>query len=689
MNINRMFTNKKNSLVSQIRFKISIRILACLILSVLTLVFLTFLDVTNNLDAQNRKLNSTCGELEEFIISQVLIGNQKSIDIKLNEVSELYSFDINWAPNQASDDPMKIRLRMPFNWVYSYNLKSVDGRGFGVIHIKGYFKNNAALISELWFRGILVLSFFLFLFTLLFPLAKKIPREMFLNPILDILSLLKNPESYHKTDGVKKITELDEIKSEVINLIEKIKNDSHDAAIGKMAMQVAHDIRSPLAALDIATRSISGLQEDHRLIIRNATQRINDIANNLLRQHRKENSDANSAVDSPALLISMLDTIISEKRAQYFGRVLQFDLDVKDGSHTVFVKVNTIEFKRMISNILNNSVEAMPKIGHVIISLENDDNYAVIKIEDNGCGIPSDVLVKLFSSDISFGKKEGHGLGLQHAYSVVHSWGGNIKVSSEIGLGTTVSIYLPLAKCPSWFVNDIKINSNDTIVVFDDDKSIHQVWSQRFNYFVENNNINMIHFYCCNQLKDFVNKLNGNLNGYLFLVDYEIIGIEKSGLDMIEELKIYKKSILVTSRYEEEQILNRCKKLSIHLLPKSMSAFIPIHLIKNNAYDAVLIDDDPLVLRMWEYSADMQGKKIRTFSKPELFFSIYKEISRETVIYIDSNLGNGKKGEVIAKDIYSEGFETIYLTTGSDASDFSSFSYLKGVIGKAPPWESL
>jgi hypothetical protein len=158
---------------------------------------------------------------------------------------------------------------------------------------------------------------------------------------------------------------------------------------------------------------------------------------------------------------------------------------------------------------------------------------------------------------------------------------------------------------------------------------------------------------------------------------------------MIEELKIYKKSILVTSRYEEEQILNRCKKLSIHLLPKSMSAFIPIHLIKNNAYDAVLIDDDPLVLRMWEYSADMQGKKIRTFSKPELFFSIYKEISRETVIYIDSNLGNGKKGEVIAKDIYSEGFETIYLTTGSDASDFSSFSYLKGVIGKAPPWESL
>ena len=64
----------------------------------------------------------------------------------------------------------------------------------------------------------------------------------------------------------------------------------------------------------------------------------------------------------------------------------------------------------------------------------------------------------------------------------------------------------------------------------------------------------------------------------LFLMDYEISGSTESGLDLIETLGIQKQSILVTSRYEEKNIRERCESLGVRLIPKSMSGFVPIEI---------------------------------------------------------------------------------------------------------------
>ena len=82
------------------------------------------------------------------------------------------------------------------------------------------------------------------------------------------------------------------------------------------------------------------------------------------------------------------------------------------------------------------------------------------------------------------------------------------------------------------------------------------------------------------QFRAFFRSTYLDLDSVLFLVDYEIIGSGGvTGLDLIEECGISSQSILVTSRYEETSIRERCENLGLKIIPKSMSGFVPIELV--------------------------------------------------------------------------------------------------------------
>src|SRR5579862_4732768 len=105
--------------------------------------------------------------------------------------------------------------------------------------------------------------------------------------------------------------------------------------------------------------------------------------------------------------MSILDTLLSEKRIEYADRDIQFDLKIDENAHVLFSSVNPIEFKRMISNLINNAVDAINHHhGLIIISLSRTTDFAVINVSDNGCGIKKEILPKLFlthNKDFSFG----------------------------------------------------------------------------------------------------------------------------------------------------------------------------------------------------------------------------------------------------------------------------------------------
>ena len=106
----------------------------------------------------------------------------------------------------------------------------------------------------------------------------------------------------------------------------------------------------------------------------------------------------------------------------------------------------------------------------------------------------------------------------------------------------------------------------------------------------------------------------------------------------------------------------------------------------SDVVDAVLIDDDLLIHLTWKSVAKAAGKSLLCFASVDEFIKNTQNLPRDTVIYVDSNLGKGIKGEVAAEKISELGFAHICLATGYSADSFSKFPWIKQIVGKDPPW---
>ncbi|MBI4667647.1 MAG: HAMP domain-containing histidine kinase [Elusimicrobia bacterium] len=503
-------------------------------------------------------------------------------------------------------------------------------------------------------------------------------------------------------------------------VIAKIKSAKH---IEQIAAQVAHDIRSPLAALDSVLGSITRLPEEERLIIRSATSRIRDIANHLLAKHPQEGR-TDAAQEPPrgepslmstevCLLSSLIDPIITEKRLQFrSNRAIEIDAPLNSVSYGHFARVQARELKRIVSNLVNNSVEALEEKGSVVVSLGRQDERVLLKVQDNGKGVPLEILSKLGQKGETHGKTGGSGLGLYHAKTCVESWGGSLNIESQIGKGTTVTIGFPRAEPPQWFVSELKLDPQAPIVILDDDPTIHQVWQGRLDSLgTKGSGLEIHHFSTPAELRGWVEarKLTPHPNPLpqgeresgrkvVYLMDYELLGFQETGLALIEELNLGERAILVTSRFEEEKILKDCRRLSVRLIPKNLVGFVPIKINHphpalppqgggENKIDVILIDDDLLVHKIWQRAAKTHGQNLKTFKSPQEFLDAGgDQFPLETAIYLDSELGNGVKGEYFAQELHAKGFANLYLAAGHSPEKFGASTCLKAIVGKEPPW---
>jgi signal transduction histidine kinase len=353
--------------------------------------------------------------------------------------------------------------------------------------------------------------------------------------------------------------------------------------ISHIAKQLSHDIRSPLAALEMISSDLNELGEEKRLIIRNAIARIRDIANSLVKTEKKLTESSNHEVVRKfenTLLTSLVDIIVTEKRLQYRDAVgvhIEF-LQTYD-SYGLFSEIFPNEFKRALSNILSNGVEALTNgVGTVAVSLSSSEKNIFIKVSDNGKGIPLEQIPKLGQRGVSLGKKEGTGLGLSHAIETVKGFLGHIEIKSVQDVGTEVVITLPRKSPPKWFVPKVRISQNMIVIVFDDDQAIHDIWDQRFRLMCSEYNLKLVHFSSGRDLRRYYSTEFDLLENALFLMDYEILGTSETGLSLIQDLGIQAQSILVTSRYEDRKVRELCELLNVKLIPKSMSGFVPIEI---------------------------------------------------------------------------------------------------------------
>lgn len=474
------------------------------------------------------------------------------------------------------------------------------------------------------------------------------------------------------------------------------------AAIGRLATQVAHDIRSPLAALSMAEHDLAALPEDTRLIIRSAIGRIQDIASQLMLKAAAVQSGQGTAIDAPSpteptLLSAVIETLLAEKRMQYRSRLdVNIESFVDPGAQARFAQLQPREFKRVISNLINNAVEAIPDSGAIVLTLETnpDPEWITLKIKDTGRGIPAKILARLGERGFSHQKEGGSGLGIHHARTSIESWGGKLAIESTEGTGTTVLIHLPLSSPPAWFKSSLEVTSQTQIVILDDDQSIHQVWQGRVESAASiAARPRLLHFSTPTHLRDWYEARSPeerNLPAQ-YLIDFEILGSSETGLDLIESLGIAAQSVLVTSRYEEPTIRARCQAIGLKLLPKALAGFVPLTLqAPPQTIDAILIDDDSLVHTTWNLMARRHGKNLRSFTSVEALRTELDQIPKDTPIYIDSNLGKGIQGEDLLQELSRLGYQHLVLATGYESGAFlkklTGTAGFKGVRDKTPPW---
>jgi CheY-like chemotaxis protein/anti-sigma regulatory factor (Ser/Thr protein kinase) len=153
------------------------------------------------------------------------------------------------------------------------------------------------------------------------------------------------------------------------------------------------------------------------------------------------------------------------------------------------VDVDAGQINQVVHNVVLNAMQAMPGGGTVQVRAENvvlaagvsfplpEGQYVKITVQDSGCGIPKEVLANIFDPYFTT-KPEGSGLGLTTAYAIVIKHEGYITIASEVGVGTTVVIYLPAsqkAMVSAQTRSPVLLSGSGRILVMDDEEMIRNV----------------------------------------------------------------------------------------------------------------------------------------------------------------------------------------------------------------------
>jgi len=229
------------------------------------------------------------------------------------------------------------------------------------------------------------------------------------------------------------------------------------ATIGRMAAGVAHEYNNlnavVLAGLERLHKHIDADPSAHQLIgrILGALERSRRIGESLMTLGRPQES----VMTVVNLRPQVADTLVLlELRARRLGATLRME-----GPDTpCMVRIDTTDLHQVLSNLVVNALHAVHRATDptVTVRLEASDGWVTLKVSDNGVGIPPEDMSRLFQP--FFTRKgaqdrnelfpvtiEGTGLGLSVCQVLVERVGGELNISSRVGLGTTVTVKLPMA----------------------------------------------------------------------------------------------------------------------------------------------------------------------------------------------------------------------------------------------------
>jgi len=239
--------------------------------------------------------------------------------------------------------------------------------------------------------------------------------------------------------------EMEEANQRLLDAQDQMVRTEKLAAIGQLSGGVAHDLRSPLGAINNAIfylkkRLIPSelVQSNPRIgqflqIIEEQVQHSNQIITDLMGFARTDNLSL-----APTNLVEVVeDALASIEARDDIQLTTQFDPETPE------VLADPEQIRRVVINLAANAQDAMPDGGDVAIAIRRVDGFAEMTVTDSGVGIDDNDIKKVFDPLFTT-KAKGTGLGLAICQQIMNRHGGTVEVVSKLGSGTSFTLRLPL-----------------------------------------------------------------------------------------------------------------------------------------------------------------------------------------------------------------------------------------------------
>lgn len=214
------------------------------------------------------------------------------------------------------------------------------------------------------------------------------------------------------------------------------------SALGQMAAGIAHEIRNPLTSMRGYTEFLlldetDDVKKEHLEIVLDEINRVNTIVEEFM-MVAKPNTDL--------LAVKNIVPVVQNTLAlfTYEAKKKKVNIQLETCDKELLIVCDENRLKQVFLNLVKNGIEAMPNGGELKIIVKKTNCDVMIEVKDQGVGIAPDKIKKI-GEPFYTTKESGTGLGLMISFKIIESIQGKIEIESQVGVGTSFKIILPLA----------------------------------------------------------------------------------------------------------------------------------------------------------------------------------------------------------------------------------------------------
>jgi signal transduction histidine kinase len=233
----------------------------------------------------------------------------------------------------------------------------------------------------------------------------------------------------------------------IVEIERQLEKAERLSALGQLAAGVAHEIRNPLNAISMATQRLKRdfvpsdpqkVDDFQNLsgVIRDEIKRLNGIIEEFLTFSKSRRLEL-----SVFSVTEVLQKIVSLIREEASTRGITIETKWRETPALISMDINKLQ--QAFLNLIKNAMESLTAEGKIIITVDKEGkNYIVVSISDTGCGMTTEEIERIFNPEYTT-KEKGLGLGIPLACEIIRGHGGDIRVISRKGKGTTFEVVLP------------------------------------------------------------------------------------------------------------------------------------------------------------------------------------------------------------------------------------------------------